>query len=131
MLCESISETVLRHPDKTVGIRGELRRLRVFFISIENLSNCFALVRSQCRDIYQRLHALVIDRSDDGASIGVTGQNRRPSVRAIVRFKAEASSDSEVKGIGAAITRSPLVQGRKLRLSNSSHRPTLREPQLR
>ena len=60
MLCESISEAFFRHPDKTVSIRGELRRLSVSFVAIENLSNRLALIGSQRRDIHQRLHALVI-----------------------------------------------------------------------
>jgi hypothetical protein len=72
MLRESISEAFRGHPDETVAIRSELGRLVMSFITIENLSNGFALVWSQRRDVHQRLYAFVISRSYNSTRISVT-----------------------------------------------------------
>jgi hypothetical protein len=75
MLGKRVSEACLRHPYPSVAIRGKVRRQGVRFIAIENLGNSFTLVRRQGRNVYQRLHALIICGGDDGARISVAGHN--------------------------------------------------------
>jgi hypothetical protein len=71
MLGESIFEAFVRHPDESLGIRGEFRRLRMWFITMEDLSNGLAFVWSQRGDVDQRLNALVIHCGDNSTGISM------------------------------------------------------------
>ena len=57
VLCEGLRKTLIRHPDKAIRIRRELRRIWVRSFAIENIRNRLPFVRSQSRDIYQYLIA--------------------------------------------------------------------------
>ena len=69
----------------------------VFFIFVRNPSNRLTFVRSQRGNIDQCFHPLVVHCTDYNACISVTGQNYWASRSDLMRFKAVASSLSEVR----------------------------------
>jgi hypothetical protein len=46
---------------------------------IKYLGNCFTLVGCERRNVYQRLHSIIMDRSDHSAGIRVAYQDDWPS----------------------------------------------------
>jgi hypothetical protein len=112
-------------------VGGKFRRFWVRLVLVKHLSDRFTFIRGQRRNIDQPFDALVVDRRDNGAGIGVAASRTGPFVLASARFSAAASSLRDVRGIGAAITFNPsFSSGRMtlLQLDPSAQAPCTRSP---
>jgi hypothetical protein len=63
------------------------------------------LIRSKAGDVDKRLHVLIPCRRDHGSIVGVPTRTAGPETRSSVRSTAPVSSANEVRGSGAASTR--------------------------
>src|SRR6516162_9786334 len=78
MLREGGAKRLLWHPDESVRVRCQLRRLRMRLVAIEHFGDCLAFVRRQGRYEDQRLHSLVGARRYHRAGISVRCQDHGP-----------------------------------------------------
>src|SRR5882724_3876729 len=72
------AKSIVRHPQETVLVGSQLRRLRMRLFPIKYLSDGFAFVRRQSRNEDQGLDSFVDTRSYHGPGIGMRRENDRP-----------------------------------------------------
>src|SRR5580700_10182819 len=72
-----LAKPTVRNPYKAVRIRRQLRRFRGLWVAIENLSHGLTRIRSERRDIDERLDSVFPHGGDHGPRVGVSHQDHR------------------------------------------------------
>src|SRR5215471_10152446 len=68
-------KSIVRHPDKTVSVRGELRRLWMGSFAIKHLRDGLALIGCEGCDIDERFDPIVPYPRNDSPSVRVTSES--------------------------------------------------------
>src|SRR5262249_34197200 len=71
ILTKGSGKSVIGHPDETVPVRSQLRRLRMRLVAIEYLADRLTFVRCKCRNEDERANSFVGARAYHSARIGM------------------------------------------------------------